>query len=113
MTVVPHPNGALYSHKPPLLFWLVNPVCGVTGVSARAARLVGPAFGLAGVPLTALRQGFRPGPVAGDAMPRKLFPHGHRRRRNASPFATLLWVNARPAHTAGRIFLFAVSAQGD
>lgn len=47
--IVPHLNGAAYSHKPPLLFWLINFVWGVTGVSATAARLVGPTFGVAAI----------------------------------------------------------------
>lgn len=42
-----------YSHKPPLLFWLINLVWLVTGVSEFAARLVGPAFALGAVALTA------------------------------------------------------------
>ncbi|MCB2116211.1 MAG: glycosyltransferase family 39 protein [Rhodobacteraceae bacterium] len=40
-------NGALYAHKPPLLFWIINLVWSVTGVSELPARLVGPAFGVA------------------------------------------------------------------
>ncbi|TNC49441.1 phospholipid carrier-dependent glycosyltransferase [Rubellimicrobium rubrum] len=51
--LVPHLNGELYGHKPPLLFWLVNAVWSVTGVSELAARLVAPAFGAASVVLTA------------------------------------------------------------
>lgn len=47
--IVPHLNGLPYSHKPPLLFWLINAVWAVTGVSETAARLVGPAFGLASI----------------------------------------------------------------
>ncbi|WP_299134720.1 glycosyltransferase family 39 protein [uncultured Amaricoccus sp.] len=47
--IVPHLNGAPYSHKPPLLFWLINLVWAGTGVSATAARLVGPAFGVAAI----------------------------------------------------------------
>ncbi|MCA0273673.1 MAG: glycosyltransferase family 39 protein [Proteobacteria bacterium] len=42
-----------YSHKPPLLFWLINLVWLVTGVSEFAARLIGPAFALGAVALTA------------------------------------------------------------
>ncbi len=45
--LVPHKNGAFYTDKPPLLFWLINLVWSVTGVSDLAARIVGPAFGLA------------------------------------------------------------------
>lgn len=47
--LVPHLNGAPYSHKPPLLFWLINLVWTVTGVSETAARLIGPAFGVASI----------------------------------------------------------------
>lgn len=39
-------NFEAYSHKPPLLFWLINLVWMVTGVSEFAARLVGPACAL-------------------------------------------------------------------
>lgn len=37
-------NFAPYSHKPPLLFWLINLFWLVTGVSEFAARLIGPLF---------------------------------------------------------------------
>lgn len=47
--LVPHLNGAPYSHKPPMLFWLMNLVWTATGVSGTAARLVGPAFGLGAI----------------------------------------------------------------
>ena len=50
---VPRLNGEIYSHKPPLLFWLMNALWMVTGVSELAARLVAPAFGLASIALTA------------------------------------------------------------
>lgn len=50
--LVPHLNGAVYSHKPPLLFWLINLVWSVFGVTETAARLVGPAFGAAAIGLT-------------------------------------------------------------
>jgi 4-amino-4-deoxy-L-arabinose transferase-like glycosyltransferase len=52
--IVPHLNGALYTHKPPMLFWLMNLVWSVTGVNEIGARLVAPAFGMASVGLTAL-----------------------------------------------------------
>ena len=42
--LVPTKNFALYTHKPPLLFWTMNLVWSVTGVSETAARLVGPGF---------------------------------------------------------------------
>lgn len=50
--LVPHLNGAIYGHKPPLLFWLINLVLALTGVSEGAARLVAPAFGVLAVALT-------------------------------------------------------------
>lgn len=50
---LPHLNGDIYGHKPPLLFWLINLVWSVTGVSEIAARLVAPAFGVLAVWLTA------------------------------------------------------------
>ncbi len=50
---VPSLNGEIYSQKPPMLFWLINIVWLITGVSEIAARLVGPAFGLASIILTA------------------------------------------------------------
>ena len=51
--IVPHLNGALYSQKPPLLFWLINLVWLGSGVSEVAARLVGPAAGLVAIWQTA------------------------------------------------------------
>ncbi len=42
--LIPHRNGAVYPDKPPLLFWLVNLVWMLTGVSEIAARLIGPAL---------------------------------------------------------------------
>lgn len=50
--IVPHLNGEIYGHKPPLLFWLINLVWSVTGVSDLAGRLVAPAFGVLSVVLT-------------------------------------------------------------
>ena len=44
--LVPHLNGEAYSHKPPLLFWLINLLWMVTGVSEFAGRAVAPLFGL-------------------------------------------------------------------
>ena len=52
--LVPHLNGALYGHKPPLLFWLINLVWAATGVAEFPARLVGPAFAVLSVLLTGL-----------------------------------------------------------
>jgi 4-amino-4-deoxy-L-arabinose transferase-like glycosyltransferase len=50
--IVPHLNGEIYAHKPPLLFWLINLVWSAIGVSEVAARLVAPAFGVLAVALT-------------------------------------------------------------
>lgn len=44
--LVPTKNFALYAHKPPLLFWTMNLVWSLTGLSEIAARLVGPGFAL-------------------------------------------------------------------
>jgi len=49
---VPHLNGETYSHKPPLLFWLINLGWVAFGTSELWGRLVAPAFGLASVFLT-------------------------------------------------------------
>jgi len=50
--LVPELNGAFYSHKPPLLFWLINAGWGLFGPVELWGRLVGPAFGLGAVFLT-------------------------------------------------------------
>ena len=52
--LVPHLNGATYSHKPPLLFWLINAGWGIFGVNEWWPRLVAPLFGLASLGLSAL-----------------------------------------------------------
>ena len=44
--LVSHLNGETYAHKPPILFWLINAVWAVTGVSTLAGRLVAPTAGL-------------------------------------------------------------------
>ncbi|WP_316980050.1 ArnT family glycosyltransferase [Shumkonia mesophila] len=44
--LVPHINGEPYSHKPPLLFWLMHAGWAVTGVNEWWPRLVAPLFGL-------------------------------------------------------------------
>ena len=49
---VSHLNGATYAHKPPLLFWLINLVWQMTGLSDLGGRLVAPACGLLCLPLT-------------------------------------------------------------
>jgi 4-amino-4-deoxy-L-arabinose transferase-like glycosyltransferase len=38
--IVPQMNGEIYTHKPPLLFWLINLFWAVFGVSETAARLL-------------------------------------------------------------------------
>jgi 4-amino-4-deoxy-L-arabinose transferase-like glycosyltransferase len=44
--LVPHLNGAVYAHKPPLLFWLISAGWSLFGAHDWVARLVGPLFGL-------------------------------------------------------------------
>ena len=50
--LVPHLNGEPYSHKPPLLFWLINLGWSVFGVNDWWPRLVAPLSGLASLFLT-------------------------------------------------------------
>ncbi len=50
--LVPHLNGQTYSHKPPLLFWLINLLWAVFGVNETLIRWIGPLFSLAGIVLT-------------------------------------------------------------
>ncbi len=50
--LVPSLNGEFYSHKPPLLFWIINLGWSLFGVSEVWARLVAPLFGLGCVVLT-------------------------------------------------------------
>ena len=51
--LVPHLNGEPYSHKPPLLFWLIHLGWAVFGVNEWWPRLVAPLFGLGSLFLTA------------------------------------------------------------
>ncbi|HVT31131.1 MAG TPA: glycosyltransferase family 39 protein [Rhodanobacteraceae bacterium] len=51
--LVPHLNGALYSQKPPLLFWLINAGWIATGVHAWTARAMTLACSLASLVLVA------------------------------------------------------------
>ena len=44
--LVPHLNGETYSHKPPLLFWLINAGWSVAGVTEHVPRLISPLAGL-------------------------------------------------------------------
>lgn len=50
--LVPHINGVAYSHKPPLLFWLIHFGWWLFGVNAWSARLTAPFFGLGSILLT-------------------------------------------------------------
>ncbi len=50
--LVPHLNGETYSHKPPLLFWLMQAGWSVFGVNGWWPRLVAPLFGLGSLFLT-------------------------------------------------------------
>lgn len=50
--LVPHLNGEPYSHKPPLLFWLMQAGWAVLGVNEWWPRLVAPLFGLGSLFLT-------------------------------------------------------------
>ena len=51
--LVPHLHGEPYSHKPPLLFWLMTMGWHAFGVNEWWPRLVAPLFGLAALLLTA------------------------------------------------------------
>ena len=70
--LVPHLNGELYGHKPPLLFWLIDLVWAFGGVTEFGARLVAPAFGLASLVLTWL-------------LARRLWPGNERHGRTQAP----------------------------
>jgi len=50
--LVPHINGIPYSHKPPLLFWLIQAGWSIFGVNQWSARITAPIFGLFAVLLT-------------------------------------------------------------
>lgn len=50
--LVPHINGLAYSHKPPLLFWLIQLGWCLFGVNDWSARLTAPLFGLGSILLT-------------------------------------------------------------
>ncbi len=51
--LVPHLNGAPYSDKPPVLFWSIDAMWAVTGVSEWAGRLVAPLYGLGCIAMVA------------------------------------------------------------
>lgn len=50
--LVPHSNGVAYSHKPPLLFWLMHFGWWLFGVNSWTARLIPPLFGFGAILLT-------------------------------------------------------------
>ncbi len=50
--LVPYLNGVAYSHKPPLLFWLIQLSWSLFGVNEWAARMVGPVCALFNLYLT-------------------------------------------------------------
>jgi len=50
--LVPHLNGETYSHKPPLLFWLIHLSWLIFGVNEWSLRLIAPLFSLAGLYLS-------------------------------------------------------------
>ncbi|MHB1350238.1 MAG: ArnT family glycosyltransferase, partial [Desulfobulbaceae bacterium] len=50
--LVPHINGLPYSHKPPLLFWLIHFGWWLFGVNPWSARLTAPLFGFGSILLT-------------------------------------------------------------
>lgn len=52
--LVPHLNGTTYSHKPPLLFWLMHLGWLIFGVNDWWPRLIAPLFGLINLFLTSL-----------------------------------------------------------
>lgn len=74
--LVPHLNGEPYSHKPPLLFWLINLGWAVFGVSDWWARMVSPLFALGSLALM-------------PALARLLWP-GQRQTRELGELAPLV-----------------------
>jgi len=52
--LVPHLNGTVYSHKPPLLFWLINTGWAIFGVNDFWPRIIAPLFGLGCLAMTSL-----------------------------------------------------------
>ena len=81
--LVPHLDGVPYSHKPPLLFWLVHGLWWLTGVSEAIARWVFPLVTLLCLWLSA-------------ALARRLWPHADAELAAAVPwllFGGLFWMN--------------------
>lgn len=73
--LVPYQNGAPYSHKPPLLFWLIHAGWWLFGVNDLWPRLLAPLIGLANLGLTALlaRRLWPERPLAATVAPWLLF----------------------------------------
>lgn len=88
--LVPYINGEPYSHKPPLLFWLIQLGWALTGVNEWWPRLVGPLCALAAMPLT-LRLGAL------------LWPHEDEMSRSARTNA--VWILAGTLLFAGFVTL--------
>ena len=80
--LVPHLNGETYSHKPPLLFWLMHLGWGLFGVNDWWPRLVAPLFGLGSLICTVL--------LAGTLWPGPLY-EGIRRRAPIILIGCLFW----------------------
>ncbi|HYW52176.1 MAG TPA: glycosyltransferase family 39 protein, partial [Gemmatimonadaceae bacterium] len=87
--LVPHLNGATYSHKPPLLFWLVLAGWKLFGVSTAWARLVAPLAGLVALLLV-------------SSLARRLWPHDARTRG----WAPLITAGALVWASFGTLFMF-------
>jgi 4-amino-4-deoxy-L-arabinose transferase-like glycosyltransferase len=79
--LVLYKNGAPYSHKPPLLFWIYNLGWAVTGVNEWWPRLVSPLFSLGSLLLTL-------------SIGRRLWPEDRDTGRNAAWIlaSSLLWM---------------------
>ncbi|MEQ8248702.1 MAG: glycosyltransferase family 39 protein [Alphaproteobacteria bacterium] len=95
--LVPELNGTFYSHKPPLLFWLINAGWYVFGPVEVWARLVAPTFGLASVFMT-----FR--------LARLLWP-GSRTAQLSAPWilsGTLLWLGTTTLSMFDTMVMFCV-----
>ncbi|MBT5428317.1 MAG: glycosyltransferase family 39 protein [Rhodospirillaceae bacterium] len=52
--LVPHLNGATYSHKPPLLFWIINFSWTIFGLNEWSPRIIAPIFGIGCIILTTI-----------------------------------------------------------
>lgn len=87
--ILPTLNGEPYSHKPPLLFWLINLVWTITGPSVWSARIISLAVASAVIVLTA-------------EMAKALFPE----RPVCARLAPLLVVASPPFMLYGNLIMF-------